>query len=97
MNKCPGAVKCPLTHMVTQRSSCYCPAVPLAERAPPLGGALYEAMLRALVPHVSLPQHFTSWEEEGEVDQDAFDRLRWAAVVGDTGGGGGGEEGAASL
>ncbi|GAB4818769.1 hypothetical protein N2152v2_005815 [Parachlorella kessleri] len=50
--------------------------VPLAERAPPLGGVLYEAMLRALVPHVSLPQHFTSWEEEGEVDQDAFDRLR---------------------
>lgn len=51
-------------------------AVPLAERVPQLRGCLYEAMLRALVRHVALPQHFTSWEEEGEVDQDAFDRLR---------------------
>lgn len=52
--------------------------MPLAERAPQLGPPLYEAQLAGLVHHVALPQHFTSWEEEGEADEDSFNRLRQA-------------------
>ncbi|KAL4452382.1 hypothetical protein ABPG75_008044 [Micractinium tetrahymenae] len=50
--------------------------VPLAERPPALRGPLYEAALQRLVPHATYPAGFTSWQEEGEVDEDAFKRLR---------------------
>ena len=52
------------------------PAVSLAERAPELGAPLYEAVLQRVLPHASYPPAFTNWEEEFEVDEDAFKRLR---------------------
>ena len=54
------------------------PAVSLAERGPELGAPLYEAVLQRVLPHASYPPAFTSWEEEFEVDEDAFKRFRWA-------------------
>ncbi|KAI3438234.1 hypothetical protein D9Q98_000671 [Chlorella vulgaris] len=50
--------------------------VPLAERPPQMRAPLYEAVLQRLVPHASYPPTFTSWEEESELDEDAFGRLR---------------------
>lgn len=41
---------------------------------------LYEAVLQRLVPHASYPPTFTSWEEESELDEDAFGRLRCGAA-----------------
>lgn len=57
-------------------------AVSLSERPPALRQPLYEATLQRLVPHASFPQHFTSWSEEFELDEDAFKRLRWVDWLG---------------
>ena len=54
--------------------------MPLAERLPALRAPLYEAALQRLVPLASYPPGFTSWAEEGEVDEDAFLRLRWVGA-----------------
>ena len=53
-------------------------AVSLAESPPALGGPLYEGVLQRLVPHISYPPAFVSWQEEIEVDEDSFKRLRQA-------------------
>lgn len=62
------------------RAPCSPPAVPLPERPEALRGLLYEAVVAALVPHASYPPSFTCWEEEFEVDEDGFARLRWVRV-----------------
>eukprot|EP00887_Chlorella_sp_A99_P002079 scaffold21.g2079.t1 len=50
--------------------------VPLAERRPELGAPLYSALLQRLVPHITYPPGFSSWEQCTEVDEDDFLRLR---------------------
>ena len=50
--------------------------VPLAERKPELGPPLYEALLRRLLPHITYPADFLTWEECSAVDEDEFLRLR---------------------
>ena len=50
--------------------------MPLAERPPELRAPLYEALLQRLVPHLSYPASFTSWSEEFDLDEEAFERLR---------------------
>lgn len=74
--QCP--TNCPLpAHCPTPRL-----AVSLSERPPALRQPLYEVTLQRLVPHASFPQHFTSWSEEFELDEDAFKRLRWVDWLG---------------
>lgn len=48
----------------------------LAERPPALRAPLYEAALQRAAAHATYPAGFTTWDEEAEVDEDAFRRLR---------------------
>lgn len=50
--------------------------VPMAARHPQLQRPLFESLLPLLFRHACHPEGFTSWEEETEVDEEAFHRFR---------------------
>lgn len=50
--------------------------VPLAQRHPQLQRQVFESLLPYLFRHACYPDGFSCWEEEAEVDEEAFYRFR---------------------